>query len=176
VAVAGEHGFDAWLFWASTIDRGLEALTDESVDAAAAAAEVLMSVELWDAIGSRVHTGSIQALATRVLLHAGDLDGAVGAAKAALSTAEQTGSVALVPDALRLAALAGPDDDRARGLREAHDVAVEQGAIVQQVQAAADLVRLCGDEHRPVLAAALGEVAEATEVPVFAGARNLLGA
>jgi hypothetical protein len=55
-------------------------MTEPEVHGAEAAAEVSMSVQLWDAIGVRALTGMFQSMQARLLLQLGDRVGAMPAA------------------------------------------------------------------------------------------------
>jgi class 3 adenylate cyclase/tetratricopeptide (TPR) repeat protein len=175
LALSERHGFDAWLFWGSIVDRTLDGF-DAPDDAASIAAEAAMSIEMWHAIGVRVHTASMRSLLARVLLEAGDRDGAMSAAKAALATADDTGSVASVPDSLLVLALAGPDGEREAALLEALALAESQGAVVSAVRIATSLVRNVGASHRPALERALARVVSDGGAPLLAAARAALDA
>jgi hypothetical protein len=136
-----------------------------------------MSIEMWHAIGARVHTGSMRVLAGRLHVAAGDIDGAMAAAKSALAAADETGSVAASPDALALLAIAGPPDHAEAGLLEALALAEEHGATLSAVRIATELVRLSGEVHRDRLEGALAALdADGVHAPVLDAARSLLAA
>lgn len=172
---AERHGFDAWQFWSSIVGQTLDGILDPS-DAGSIAAGVSMSIEMWHAVGVRVQTAGMRSLLGLLLLHAGDRDGAMTAAKAALATAEDTGTVAAVPEALRVLALAGPPAQVEPVLLEALALAEEQGSVLSAVRIAADLVETIGSAHRPRLEAAVARVVSGDDAPVVAAARALLDA
>jgi class 3 adenylate cyclase len=172
--LAALHGFDAWQFANGIVTRALDGLVDPDADGTAIASEVLLSVQLWHAMGVRVLTGFLQSLVCRVLLRAGDRDGAMSVAKEAISTAAETGAVAFLADALRVLALAGPAEHLEEGLLDAVARAEEQGGVVLAVRIAADLVRTCGPAHVPRLRDAITRVLPAADYPDLAAARALL--
>lgn len=172
--LAERHGFDAWAFWASISGQLLDAHLEPTAKVQEVASGVSMSIEMWHAIGVRVHTVSMRSLLGLLLLRVGDLDGAMAVAKSALATADDTRSVAAVPEALRVLALAGPADQVETSLLEALAVAEEQGSVVSAVRIAADLVEVAGVAHRPRLEVALERVVSGTDAPVIAAAWALL--
>lgn len=173
--LAEHHGFDAWQFANSIVARAIDGLIAEEAEGSATAADVLLSVQVWHAMGVRVLTGFLQSLVCRVLLRAGERDGAMTAAKEAIATAAETGTVAFLSDAHRVLALAGPDDQVETELLAAMDLAVQQGAVVLAVRIAADLVRSCGPAHEPRLRAAIAKVRAGADYPDLVAARRLLG-
>jgi class 3 adenylate cyclase/tetratricopeptide (TPR) repeat protein len=175
-ALAERHGFDAWQFANSIVARAIEGLVADEADGPAIASEVLLSVQLWHAIGVRVLTGFLQSLVCRVLLRAGDHDGAMTAAKEAIATAAETGSEAFLADAHRVLALAGPPDQVERGLIDALARAETQGSVPLAVRIAADLVRSCGAAHLPRLQAVVARVGAGVDYPDLTAARALLDA
>ncbi|MGH9275884.1 MAG: ATP-binding protein [Acidimicrobiales bacterium] len=173
-AIAELHGFDAWLFANSIVSRLVDGLLVDRADGATLATEVLMSVQIWHAMGVRVLTGFLQSLVCRVLLRAGELDGARTVADEAIATAAETGTVAFLTDAYRVRALAAPPDEIEAGLLDALARAEEQGAAVVAIRIAADLVRTTGGEHRSRLQSALGRIQPHAEYSDLAAATQLL--
>ena len=174
-AISEHHGFDAWLFATTIMRRMLQGMTEPEVHGVDAAAEVSMSVQLWDAIGVRALTGLFQSLLARLLLQIGDRDGAMTAAKEALATASDTGSAASLAEAHRVLALAGPADHAESDLVRALDLAEAQGAALIALRIATDLVRVAGPDHRDRLAAAVARIPSSADHPQLRAARALLG-
>jgi class 3 adenylate cyclase/tetratricopeptide (TPR) repeat protein len=173
-AISEHHGFDAWLFATTIMRRMLQGMTEPEVHGVEAAAEVSMSVQLWDAIGVRALTGMFQSMLARLLLQLGDRDGAMTAAKEALATSSDTGSAASLAEAHRVLALAGPAEHAEVDLLRALDLAEEQGAALIALRIATDLVRMAGPAHRDRLAAAVARIPSNADHPQLRAAREVL--
>jgi class 3 adenylate cyclase len=172
--LADRHGFDAWQFWASMVTSPLEALLDPGADPLAVAEQVSTMLEMWHALGVLVLSGSIQNLAARMLLAAGQQELAAARAAEAIATAAATGSVAFLAETHRLAALAGPGREAESGLLRSWSHATDHGDATTAVRAARDLVRLAGSAHHGRLEAALELVRAPDGHPLVISARELL--
>lgn len=170
-ALAERHGFDAWLFATSLVRRTLQGVTEPEVHGVAAAAEVTMSVQLWDTIGVRAFTGLFQTMVARLLLELGDRDGALTVAKEAVATASDTGVGVSLAETHRVLAVAGPAQHAEEDLVGALDLAEQQGAALVALRIATDLVRLDGSQHRDRLAAAVARIRPGADHPTLRAAQ-----
>ncbi len=173
-SISERHGFDAWLFATSMVRRTLHGMTEPDVHGVDAAAEVSMSVQLWDTVGVRAFTGLFQTLLARLLLQLGDRDGAMTTAKEALAVAADTGSFAALAEAHRVLAVAGPPQHAEEDLLRALDLAEDQGAALIALRVATDLVRLAGPAHRDRLAAVVARIPPEADHPTLRAAQSLL--
>lgn len=180
-ADAERYGFDAFALIAATqqctVD-GLRALTAEDVEPAALERHIgtmTMLVEAWRAAEVRMFLTFYDSIVARLLSAAGRTDEARARLDAALQLAADTDVHFYDAELYRLRA--HTEDDAAtldRCLQEALTLARNQGAVIFELRAAADIYELGEDSERGILADVVARFTPDSTWPELARARALL--
>lgn len=177
--IADRHGFDSWAMMAAaqlaTVGV-LSSLVGETVDQAELTAHIAtmtMFVDAWRALDAMSLITYYDGVLARLLIAAGRLGEARDRLTMALDLAEESGMRFYNAELLRIRAYAAEDDSARRtSLREAVEMARQQGALIFELQAASELFELYGE--RQALADAISRFPSDSTWPGLSSAKALL--
>lgn len=183
VATIGQQsGFDEWVMiaasaTATTNSRGSDVGADRAAADQEAHIQALTTVvETWREADLKSFLCWYDAALAQALLVAGRKDAARMRIDVALQMADQTDWHIYDAELLRIRALThDAPEARAADLRAAVEIARNQGALVFELRAVADMFRFDGEQHRAELLTVLGRFPADQDWPDLARLRALVG-
>lgn len=183
VARRGEqHGFDEWVGITACNHVSVAAKTELASGATEPSAlqehidNMTAVVEAWRAIGRKAFLGGYDATLAALLTAADMKDAARERIALALQMSDETEWHMYDAELLRVLAHTYDDlDAQHAGLREAIELAQQQGALIFELRAAADDFELVGEPARATLTQALSQFPTDQAWPELTRARALLG-
>jgi predicted ATPase len=132
-------------------------------------------LNVWRTIGLKIYLPMLDAVLARLLLRAGDVEGARARLDTGLQMTAETGLSFYDAELTRLRAQtkSGLDERRAE-VTEALALAARQGATLFELRAALDDFHLRGAQARAALVDVLGRIPSESTLPEVAQAKTLL--